>query len=49
MVSKNTIMFLTKIVWLYGTKLYFEYHSFVDTMIFLEYLKLHSNIKFLDI
>jgi hypothetical protein len=33
-------------VWLVCKKLCFEYHGLLDTMIFLEYLKLHSNPKF---
>jgi hypothetical protein len=47
MVLKNTIVFLPKGVWLHGTKLCFEYHGFVDIMVFLEYLKHHFNPKFL--
>jgi hypothetical protein len=28
-------------------KLCFEYHGLLDTIVFLEYLKLYSNLKFL--
>jgi hypothetical protein len=45
MVLKNTIVFWPKCVWLYGKKL-FKYLGFIDTMVFLEHLKLHFNPKF---
>lgn len=51
MILKNTIVFLIVLlrgVWLHCKKLCFEYHDFVDTMVFLEYLKLHYNPKFLS-
>lgn len=47
MVLGNTVVFLPKGVWLHGTKLCFEHYCFVDTMLFLEYLKLNFNQKFL--
>jgi hypothetical protein len=48
MVLENTVVFLPKGVWLHCKKLCFEYHGFIDFMIFLEYLKLYSNPKFLS-
>jgi hypothetical protein len=38
--------FLPRCVWLYCKKLCFEYHGFIDTIVFLEYLKLHTYPKF---
>jgi hypothetical protein len=45
-VSENSIVLLPRSVWLHK-KLCFQYHGFVDIMILLEYLNLHSNPKIL--
>jgi hypothetical protein len=46
MVLKDTWYFFQRRVWLACKKVCFEYHSLLDIMTFLEYLKLHSNPKF---
>jgi hypothetical protein len=40
------MVFFLGSVWLAYKKLCFKYHYLLDTMIFLEYLKYHSNLKF---
>jgi hypothetical protein len=47
MVLKNTMVFFQGGVWLACEKLCFEYHGLLDSMIFLGYLKLHFDPKFL--
>jgi hypothetical protein len=39
------LFFLPRDVWVPCKKLYFEYHGLVVIIVFLEYLKLHSNPK----
>lgn len=46
MVYENTMVFYARGVWLLIQKLCFEYHGLLDTIVFWEYLKLHSNSKF---
>jgi hypothetical protein len=43
MVLENTVVFFCQEVFSYIVK-----NSFLNTMVFLEYLKLHSNPKFLS-